>query len=853
MLSGPVLLLVASTWHLAPAFTQVPAGAPAYNVNAKWFADRGSQLYNVKAYGAKCDGVSDDSAALAAAVAAITAGGGTLFIPPCATPYNLASARLAITTSNVLVSGYGATLLCTVSDDCVTLGNLSNPNAAINDAIKGLIIEPGVGSAGHSAIRDNAQVGLIEDVRFVYNGGNNFNHLIENDDDQAEVVKHPIVEVAGVVRCDSTFCGSALWGPGPFSTNAGITWLYDPIFNMGCSGNAIEWQNGNDLHVSGGVIQGFNQYALRIGPTSYTNDVLKGVHIEQGSCSNPLGNLGSAGLIAIDTTVYNFGGSIGGGLPEFPQAGTTGSTHYSVYVVGHNPSGGAATPPMAAGWLTNGNAVINATNNITDTWYDFAGAGGSYDVLRYQSTLPRTAPFGTGNWAVATGLAESSVCTGGVCTFVDTVTSPSSYAVPGFGGWTPQISLWPGALVLSPNVGCTAPARYYGDSLGQGSTITNLCGSTPGTVIMTVGQVDFSGDWIPFGPSFVTMLGLPDPSSGKFGALVLPGSSGSKGELNMSGSSAPTDIETYQDSNPAKTYSTASEHPSYDVGDTAACLDLTGFCFRSPTSISQYLNSLPDDVSWLERVTPTLKMFTVPLGSFSVAQINNLPNYHAVSDVTRGGTLSPNTQYCYRISSLDNLGEVVPDPEHCVTTANDGNSTHQVQMYWAYVVGATRGYRIYGRASGSEQLLTTIPNMRYPQNPPYVLWNDTGALTPRGAMPTSNTTGQVKAALYSTATNCSSSASPALCGSAAAGSVVIAPGATSVVVDTSAVTANSQIMLTEDSSLGRKLGVTCNTRSLLVLGTPRVTARSAGTSFTATIEVGPTTNPLCISYAIFNQ
>jgi hypothetical protein len=38
----------------------------------------------------------------------------------------------------------------------------------------------------------------------------------------------------------------------------------------------------------------------------------------------------------------------------------------------------------------------------------------------------------------------------------------------------------------------------------------------------------------------------------------------------------------------------------------------------------------------------------------------------------------------------------------------------------------------------------------------------------------------------------------------------------------------------------------------LTLGVPKVTARSAGSSFTASIEVGPTTNPLCISYAIFN-
>lgn len=112
--------------------------------------------------------------------------------------------------------------------------------------------------------------------------------------------------------------------------------------------------------------------------------------------------------------------------------------------------------------------------------------------------------------------------------------------------------------------------------------------------------------------------------------------------------------------------------------------------------------------------------------------------------------------------------------------------------------------------------------------------------------------GRVVPATYGSASNCSSSASPAVCGSAAAGSVTVAAGATTKVVNTTAVTANSQIFLTNDSSLGTKLSVTCNTQSSLTLGTPRVTARTAATSFTITIEAGPTTNPMCISYFIVN-
>jgi len=101
--------------------------------------------------------------------------------------------------------------------------------------------------------------------------------------------------------------------------------------------------------------------------------------------------------------------------------------------------------------------------------------------------------------------------------------------------------------------------------------------------------------------------------------------------------------------------------------------------------------------------------------------------------------------------------------------------------------------------------------------------------------------------------NCSSSASPAVCAAANSGSVVIAASATSVVVDTTAITANSQVLVARDDSLGTKLGgITCDTQSSLVLGSPRVTARTGAASFTISVDVGPTTNPLCLSYLIVN-
>jgi hypothetical protein len=133
---------------------------------------------------------------------------------------------------------------------------------------------------------------------------------------------------------------------------------------------------------------------------------------------------------------------------------------------------------------------------------------------------------------------------------------------------------------------------------------------------------------------------------------------------------------------------------------------------------------------------------------------------------------------------------------------------------------------------------------------PAVVINNGSSFSP--ALPTINlvslANGGMTSSKYATATNCSSAASLAVCGSAAAGSVAIATSLSSVVVNTTAVTANSQIIVTFDSSLGTKLGVTCNTTAQ----EPYISARKAGTSFTISVGSNFSMYPGCFSYSIIN-
>lgn len=107
---------------------------------------------------------------------------------------------------------------------------------------------------------------------------------------------------------------------------------------------------------------------------------------------------------------------------------------------------------------------------------------------------------------------------------------------------------------------------------------------------------------------------------------------------------------------------------------------------------------------------------------------------------------------------------------------------------------------------------------------------------------------QLKTGSESTITECFSSTSPAACGSNIDGFVAIPAESSSVVVDTTAVTAKSEISLTFDTTQGPNLGVTCNT----VPQQPYISARTAGRSFTISVPNSFSKNPACIGFHLKN-
>lgn len=109
-----------------------------------------------------------------------------------------------------------------------------------------------------------------------------------------------------------------------------------------------------------------------------------------------------------------------------------------------------------------------------------------------------------------------------------------------------------------------------------------------------------------------------------------------------------------------------------------------------------------------------------------------------------------------------------------------------------------------------------------------------------------------------TSTNCAgagTAASPSVasCSAAPSGAFSCAPNASTAtcVIDTTAVTANSNIFIQPTAAAGTRLSVTCNTSSDTGVTAPRLASISAGTSFT--INLGTfSTNPECFDYWVVN-
>jgi len=573
-------------------------------------------------------------------------------------------ARVSVRASNVTVDFSGSIIDCNMSDTCIFAGDPSSSTAFLDITLLNPRGRPMVVGGQNPFVEVNAQkTRLLNVTTRIPPTGGTFSSYVQVDNDQSFLLDGLDTALAtgstdyGVL-CNASVCNPVIYAPGPFSTNAAVGWLKHLNISLQCAGNGVDWQSGNTLKISDSVIQGYAQYGVRSGIQrgGYGGFDLDNVYEEVGSCTNPAGAIGEAGVIAQGATVKVEGNVAPAGT--IPQFANSGSTDYRYYIVAHNTTYGASNPLYA------GRALTNGSGNITVTTPDVVGAV-AFDLLRVTYVSPNNpreqAPYGTGGYAVAANVSRASVCANGVCTFTDTQATLQSYTVA-TPTYFPLLNFWPGNLILATNHDSgsvlDAATAWMQDAP---SDIVGVQGMVAPAVIST--NCDALNGWTPLWLScYASMAPGTFYDQGAFLLAVKPNNDGGlltnlKGRLSFPTlGTGPGHIITLSDSNFQKTIATANNRPSNDANDAFIGYDqgngnpaTVGISLGAPVSVSNYIGNVGDGTNWLERLTSELKEFKTNVqldNSLTVAgtaQASSLMTTGAGSWAVQGsyGTLSP--------------------------------------------------------------------------------------------------------------------------------------------------------------------------------------------------------------------
>ena len=533
-----------------------------------------------------------------------------------------AYARVSIRASNATVDMSGSILECYMNDACLFIGDPSNGNSFQDVTLINPRGRPMVVSGTKPFIEVNSQKTRLYNVASrVPPTGGTFGSFVQVDDDQAFLLDGLSANLGYGVRCDATYCGAYVTAPGPFNTWSAVGWLKNLNISPQCQGNGVYWESGNTLRISDSVIQGYAQYGVVASRArgGYGDVVLENTYLEAGNCTNPMyAKASSAGAIVKGAKLtINGGEGPQGIMPCFSGGSCTGSPTDLRYYVVANKSGQGASNPFYAG-----RADSTGSGTISVFWPQITSAT-SYDLLVMTAVGAVTdAPYGTGIFAVATGIDSATACTSGVCRFSDAQGTRTSYtvAVPNY---YPKMDFWPGDIMLG--------GTDVTDLLSAGRLETDHAFGVVNSELGTRGPVVLSkycgvqGGVATSLWSTCLSATYPPQTSYQQGATIVavkPNADGGqltniKGRFNFSTlGTGPSHIITLSDSNFAKTLSNRYNRPANDANDAFVGYDQgdgnpanIGISFGAPKSLSNYIGNVGDGTNWKERLTANLKEF----------------------------------------------------------------------------------------------------------------------------------------------------------------------------------------------------------------------------------------------------
>jgi len=525
----------------------------------------------------------------------------------------------------------GSVLNCYTPDDaCLFVGDHGSSNNFENITLLGPRGRPMMIAGTKPFIEVNAQQTRIFNVttRWPPKGGS-FGSYVQVDDDQAFLLDGmDSTEGGNAVTCNPTYCGAIITAPGPFNRWSAVGWLKHLVLSLQCAGKGVEWLSGNGLRISDSVIQGWSVYAVRVSNKrgGFGGFISDNVYYEPSYCqdSSPLGNVGSATLVAEGVHVKLSGLAANGGGGVFPNWGATSGSHDWLYWVVPVHSKFGEGIPLPAGY-----ALTSGSGSVAGIFPRIAGAS-SYKILKMdwdQHTVPRPYPEGTGNYLVTT--VQQSSCATLTCQFTDHGGPLSSYTIAGEdltkNIYMPRLDFWPGAFVISPSDDRSTDSLsdmsppLQSDVLGAGAIVSTLpMGAVTGVADVLIG----TGATPPAAANLEALH--TNAAGGVPGATILKAANGGqtaeyghKGRLNFGhhgGAVGFTPLITLGDSNWGKTWASANHRPTADANDLDLGYEgnIDTFYSRAQNEVRQYIGKLPDG-NPQEKLTAAAKTFNVPV------------------------------------------------------------------------------------------------------------------------------------------------------------------------------------------------------------------------------------------------
>src|SRR5271165_438163 len=631
-----------------------------------------SNIYNNTASGAQTiqgltftPELNIDGAHIASAAATTSAGVSTYTITT-STVHNLIVGDYAIVSySTPAASQEGRFLVASVIDS--THFTYQLPGSVSFSTSRGF----GWVGVENTALEDESNELTMRDIKIQGNGaGPRWNQGVVVGNDQLFKIDHLTNLGSGtVLQNTANFTGNLIYLRGDQGA-APVGIISDLNASLQCNGNAIRDWAGNGLIIDGGVIEGWSQYAV-----FYANGLqglqINAVYNESAYCQNKAysGTIDSnADYISNGETLTVTGTlPLGGLYPQFLCTVNTGGACYTsctttqrnYYIVPQDSFYGPG-PALFAGTA----CPATSGESITVQWPNpdlYLSTGRTFDVLLTTGTSQTTSPYGTGNYALATG-TSGSCNTAGICSFTDTQAAPSSYTFSLL-QWNPSLYFWPGSIILGKG------ARLNIDEAGTASGIvsTSLLPKIFAKHLVAAGQnYQFTSNWT------VALAG--DITSPLIGALMLPiepttgaTPAGVSGGIIFSPSLVstitPREIITLMDGAAALTLATPSHVRAASANDNFIGTDFTGSVgsqdqvYGSPAGHYFYVNDASfSGTTWLEGLTASQKTFNVPavfaknvsiLGTCLIGCGPFVPGGSQASDaLTTNGSLNGNWTVC---------------------------------------------------------------------------------------------------------------------------------------------------------------------------------------------------------------